>query len=535
MSNKPNPTNADYCAYLRKSRADRDAELRGEGDTLARHRKMLEELSAKMGIPIKKFYSEVVSGDTIADRPVMRELLQDVERGKWAGVFVVEVERLARGNTRDQGIVSDYFKYSGTKIITPAKTYDPENEFDEEYFEFGLFMARREYKTINRRLQRGRIASVKEGKFVSSTAPYGYARVKIPNEKGYTLELNEEEASVVRMIFDWYCNGITLKDGTRSRLGADSIARRLDSLGIRPRISSRWSRATIKDMLQNPTYCGDVRFGYRACIKQVLNSNVTESRVVNEECQQNPGMHPAIISRDLFQKAQEARMENRKCTVPSSAVLQNPLSGLVYCKKCGAMMTRLAPNSRNKYSTLKCPNKYCGNVSSPISLVEEQIIIFLQGWLEAYRVNAQSVERHAPVDKEIKLLNDCILTNENEISKLKSQLNKAYDLLEQDVYTVDVFRERQQALTHDIESLSRTNENHKASIVKYEELKYSHERFIPQVVHLLDTYSSCSPSVRNHLLKEVIERIEYQKDQPNTKGRLLNANFSLDIHPRLPH
>ncbi len=48
----------------------------------------------------------------------------------------------------DQGIVSQAFKYSGTRIITPTKTYDPNNEFDEEYFEFGLFMSRREYQTI---------------------------------------------------------------------------------------------------------------------------------------------------------------------------------------------------------------------------------------------------------------------------------------------------------------------------------------------------------------------------------------------------
>ena len=41
------------------------------------------------------------------------------------------------GNTRDQGIVAEAFKYSDTKIITPSKTYDPNNEFDEEYFEFG--------------------------------------------------------------------------------------------------------------------------------------------------------------------------------------------------------------------------------------------------------------------------------------------------------------------------------------------------------------------------------------------------------------
>lgn len=102
----------------------------------------------------------------------MQELLRDVEDGMWAGVLVVEVERLARGNTLDQGIVTNAFTFSNTKIITPVKTYDPNNEFDEEYFEFGLFMSRREYKTIKRRLHNGILASVQEGKFVSGVAPY---------------------------------------------------------------------------------------------------------------------------------------------------------------------------------------------------------------------------------------------------------------------------------------------------------------------------------------------------------------------------
>ena len=66
----------------------------------------------------------------------MQKLLLDVRQGKWKGVLVVEVERLARGETMDQGIVSKAFKVSNTKIITPMKTYYPNDEFDEEYFEF---------------------------------------------------------------------------------------------------------------------------------------------------------------------------------------------------------------------------------------------------------------------------------------------------------------------------------------------------------------------------------------------------------------
>ena len=133
-----------YSMYLRKSRADAEAEARGEGETLARHEKALLELAKRLHLNVTEIYREVVSGETIAARPVMQQLLNEVEQGAWEGVLVMEVERLARGDTIDQGIVAQTFKFSDTKIVTPLKVYDPANEFDEEYFEFGLFMSRRE-------------------------------------------------------------------------------------------------------------------------------------------------------------------------------------------------------------------------------------------------------------------------------------------------------------------------------------------------------------------------------------------------------
>ena len=191
-----------YAIYLRKSRMDLEAEAHGEGDTLERHRKALLSLAARRQLPVSKIYEEVVSGDTIAARPQMQAMLNDVEDGLWEGVLVMEVERLARGDTIDQGIVAQTFKLTDTKIITPLKSYDPNNEFDEEYFEFGLFMSRREYKAINRRLQRGRMASVREGKWVGNRAPYGYRRVKLEGEKGFTLTPDPETAPVVKSVFD---------------------------------------------------------------------------------------------------------------------------------------------------------------------------------------------------------------------------------------------------------------------------------------------------------------------------------------------
>ena len=89
-------TSDEFLMYLRKSRADIEAEARGEGETLKRHEKILAELSHKMGIhiPEENIFREIVSGETIAARPEMQKVLSLVESGSKKGVFVVEAPDL---------------------------------------------------------------------------------------------------------------------------------------------------------------------------------------------------------------------------------------------------------------------------------------------------------------------------------------------------------------------------------------------------------------------------------------------------------
>ena len=105
-----------YAVYLRKSRADLEAEARGEGETLARHKKTLYDIAKRMQISIAAEYKEIVSGESIAARPQMQKLLNDVTEGMYDGVLVMEIERLARGNTIDQGIVAQAFKDQRGKL-----------------------------------------------------------------------------------------------------------------------------------------------------------------------------------------------------------------------------------------------------------------------------------------------------------------------------------------------------------------------------------------------------------------------------------
>lgn len=522
-----------YCMYLRKSRADRDLEIQGVGETLARHETTLNTLASTLKLNVTAAYKEVVSGDTIAGRPMMQRLLSEVEQGLWAGVLVMEVERLARGNSIDQGIVSQAFKFSGTKIITPTKTYDPSNEFDEEYFEFGLFMSRREYKTINRRLQRGRIASVKEGKFVGSAAPYGYIKIKIPHEKGYTLEIDEEKAEVVRMIYNWYCYGELQEDNTYHKMGADVIATRLDILGIKPPVKDKWSKSTIQDILSNPTYAGKIRFGFDAESKTMENGTISNKRKRNQNCLVTKGIHPAIITEELFNKVALIRAANVKNTVPGNLTLQNPLSGIVYCKKCGALMTRLGPNSKNKYSVLKCPNKYCDNVSAPLFLIERELLNFLSSWLNDYKISAD-LQNDTPFDDEINIRRKALISLDKDLSTYKTQLNNTYSFFEQGIYSLELFQQREEVIKKSIVELNEQRKILLDDLKRYENLKLSKEEYAPKVEKLLDTYADNTPAINNDILKELIEKIEYIKKDRNRKGTLENKNFSLSIFPRVP-
>ena len=162
------------CAvYLRKSRADLEAEARGEGETLARHEHTLLELARARKLSVIGTYRELVSGDTISDRPEMRRLLSAVERGEYDAVLCMDIDRLGRGDGSDQAVILKTFKYSNTIIITPYKTYDPRAESDEEFLEYAQFMARGEYKRIKRRMWAGGVGSAKEGKWQSPKAPFG--------------------------------------------------------------------------------------------------------------------------------------------------------------------------------------------------------------------------------------------------------------------------------------------------------------------------------------------------------------------------
>jgi DNA invertase Pin-like site-specific DNA recombinase len=513
-----------------------EAEAHGEGETLLRHEKILLETAKKMKLNVTMIYREIVSGDSITSRPVMQQLLSEIETGTWAGVLVVEVERLARGDTIDQGLVAQAFKVSNTKIITPLKTYDPTNEFDEEYFEFGLFMSRREYKTINRRLQRGRVAASKEGKFLGSRPAYGYKIVKIQGDKGNTLEIIPEQAEVVRLIFSMYTDGIIDPFGEKRRLGIQQIARQLNEMRIPPSRHDYWVKSTIRDILINPVYAGKIRWNWRTNQKRIINGEQVISRPRNDEFVLVDGLHEAIVSDEVFAKTQEFIAMAPPSPVGYKNQIKNPFAGIIICGICKRKMVlrkgSMAGNYKKK-DYIICHARACSNVGSAYDYVEAKILAAIKSWYSQYTVELEQKKDEPDInrialEKSIKLI-------ETEIATLSKQQNSIFDLLEQKVYSTEQFLERSQNLSERITSAKEAMKLMESNLARHTDSELATYQLMPKVKHLLDVYDSLpSAAQKNELLKEIVEKIEYKKNKAATHRTGSPDDFELVLYPKLP-
>lgn len=511
-----------FAAYLRKSRKDIADEAKGGEDTLARHRLALTDLARQMGIVIAEFYPEVVSGDLIAARPEMQRLLRDVGDGRYAGVFVMEVERLARGDTLDQGIVAQTFKFSDTRIITPVKTYDPADEADEEYFEFGLFMSRREFKTINRRIQRGRIASVHEGKYVGNKPPYGYDRQKLEHEKGWTLVPNAEEAEIVKKIFAWYTE-------EPDRIGTSAIAKKLRDMGVPTRSGIAWRADTVATILHNQTYAGWVRWGRRAQKRRLgPDGQVLKSRPTSDDFILQRGRHAPLVSQDVFDLAQENL--SKKAIVRGGFGVQNPFAGLIVCGTCGHKMIRKAQPGAPV--SIICQYPGCQTVSSYLSDVETYVLKALREWVDKYIIYANS-EQGSDIDRRIDEKELQITRLNAEISSTEKQLEKAFDLVETGVYTVDQFIARKNRLSEAIKSKQHSADQARDAISGLKKEKFAMREMAPQIEHVLAVYGTSDPAAKNRLLKSVIDRIVYTKST-NMRWNKGANDMQIYVYPKFP-
>ena len=367
--------------YLRKSRAD-DPMLSVE-EVLSKHEAVLDEwvernLSAP--IPPENRFKEVVSGESIADRPEFQKVLKQIESPKFKAVLVVEVSRLGRPDMEEIGKISKMFRYTNTLVITPSRAFDLTDKYERDMFEQELKIGNYYLEYVKTVLRAGRESSVKRGCYVCSKPLYGYDKVTITEGKRKypTLAINEEQANIVRMIFNWYVN---------ENIGTQTVANRLNDMGVKPPMIERWAVDTIRNILENPHYIGKVKWNRRKAILVVDNGEFRKTRPITTDGEYIlcDGLHEAIISEELFNAAQAKRgRTHRTC---DNKELRNPLASILYCE-CGKSMSyrhSTRGNLQYREPRLVCNGqKYCGCGSCSITEMMDFVVDLLKEKIKEY-------------------------------------------------------------------------------------------------------------------------------------------------------
>jgi site-specific DNA recombinase len=312
-----------------------------EGFSIRAQEQKLKDFARIKDWSIYKIYiDEGISGKNLTERPAMQEMIADIKKGAVKNVLVFKIDRLTR-STADLIYLIDLFGKHECAFNSLTESIDTQTASGRMFLKIIGIFAEFERENIIERTKVGIERKVREGYSIGGISSYGYDRPK--NQKIQTI--NEQEAEVVREIFDMFVNkGVNILE----------ITRRLNSRKIPTKNDNTWSNTSVRRLLLNSNYIGNVRHH----VRDEKNEYSVEGR------------HEPIIDQEQFDIAQKMLKNNKKKSPRKNPRPDNYFSGFLVCGSCGYKMA-----THNMYKTLKdgtqsvtgdyrCPSKIFGTCTA---------------------------------------------------------------------------------------------------------------------------------------------------------------------------
>ena len=335
-------------------------------------------------------------------------------------------------------------------------------------------------------------------------APYGYDKHFIyeGRKRISTLAINEEQANIVKMIFEWFVN---------ENIGTQTISNRLNDMGIKPPKIDVWRAEAIRDILENPIYIGKIRWNTRKGKYVVVDGEFKKTRPVNNGDDRilADGLHPAIISEELFNLAQEKRgRTHRTC---DNKTLRNPFASLIYCE-CGRAMSYR--HKKGREPRLVCNGqKYCGCGSCQVEEIVDIVIPGLKQAIAEFEIEAKKGDN----SKEVRLHEEHIKSLEKKLSDLDAKELALWDAqINPDAngkMPTHVFQAITDKIVKDRADTTIALEKARKQNVKPVNYESKIVTFQKALDALLDEKATADE--QNQLLKECIERMTYSRKLAN--------------------
>lgn len=336
--------------YLRLSVEDGDKEV---SDSIVSQKNIIEEKIKQLGnnFELYDFYIDDGYTGLNTDRPNFQRMLDDIERKSINCVITKDLSRLSRNNFEANYLIEMYFLEKEIRYISILDNVDTYlKNSNNDMIQFKTLINDWYSKDISRKVKSGVWARKEKGLYVAAKAPYGYK--KDENNKNH-LVVNEEEAKIVKKIFQMYDKGETMGEIARKLIKDKVYCPSYNGFEKNKNGEFGWTYSSISKILKNKVYLGHTEYGkginlsYKS--KKVKQIPRSEWKIVYNT-------HKAIISQDLFDRVEHRINLNKKAKTHKHKWV---LNGLVTCKECNEPM-QLKVKYR-KDGTISFMRLYCSS------------------------------------------------------------------------------------------------------------------------------------------------------------------------------
>jgi site-specific DNA recombinase len=520
-----------------------------EGTSLDTQVELCTEKAHALGLYQLEIYKESGASGEDIERPEMDRLRHDIAQGKIAKVICVHPDRLSR-NLVDKLIVCGEMERHEVELIFCDAEYQntPEGQL---FFNMQSAIAQYELSMIRKRTSRGRLKAVEKQKKIMPmrSAPFGYDLVDAQ------LVVNEEEAKVVRQIYEWYVyHHLTYRE----------LGHRLVELGILPKRkeSKNWNQSSIYRILSNEVYIGIYRYNRRKVKKlkgeKTINGNPKKTYEFRDVSQWITTRVPAIIDKILFDLAQRQKQKNT--TNKGNNRYSYLLKGIIRCGHCGRMWSGTTYSGRinkqtgrkERYRCYRCPNKNprkfgAGVQKCPTNTLRAEVIeeyiwnLIIRSIVDKDEIVKQLKEASTQHDQ--RLLNT-IKAMKKRIAEKEKERDKVKLMFTREVITEDEMFRDLSKINKDIKSLETELQKFQHHLEVQQQNKEEKERVktvIGFLGRLVKKETDIPSDKKRYIIQSLIDEVilTFDEDQSNCEvtcvGHLDTLLGRIDIVSRSQH
>ena len=484
----------NIAAYCRVS-TDKSDQL----NSLETQKEFFLEYTKRTGDNLIKLYAdEGISGTKIKNRKEFQRMLADAEKGLFDMVVVKDISRFAR-NTVD--LLQSVRKLKSLGIETQFLTANMTSMGNSEFVLtiFGA-LAQEESANTSKRIKFGKKMNAEKGRVPNIV--FGYDKTI---GDYFNLSINENEAMVIRQIFQWY---------TEEGYGGSKIANMLNERGIKTKRGNNWSQNSVCRILTNEIYTGKIING-----KEEIADFLTGQRKEKDESEWLVTIRPElrIIEDEVFDKAQDilkGRHDSFKITHERQSN-KYLFSTLIKCKECGWSFRRTVRQYKNTYVRWVCSGhngKGADSCPNAVTVDEEELIQALQEYFQEILSKKKKVINY--VIKEFQRVYKAKDENieyekqlNTELNRLRKSREKYMDMYTDDLISREELNEKIGGMRKEIERLENELKMVSYHLTKGEQLEAILNSTFKQLEDITDVHE-----MTNAQLKRLIQKIEVDKE-----------------------